>query len=151
MDQPKLILLVEDNELCRKYFKTVLEGAFGCRVHAAKDGQSALAFLESNRPDLIQMDIQLPFLSGWETIAIIGSKPELDGIPICVVTACGLMFPDQIGDERQRAAEEMTKPVILADYVEMIARQLFQVGHDEAKRIGTLLRSTWIEGSRTLH
>jgi CheY-like chemotaxis protein len=151
MDKPKLVLLVEDNELCTKYFTTVLEGAFGCTVHCVKDGASALQFLETIRPDLIQMDIQLPQISGWETIGIIGSKPTLDGIPICVVTASGLVFPEQIGEERRRAAEEMMKPVVLADYVQMIARQLFRVGHEEAQRIGTLLRGTWTHSAQTVH
>jgi len=151
MDRPKLVLLVEDNELCTKYFTTVLEGAFGCTVHCVKDGDSALRFLETIRPDLIQMDIQLPQISGWETIGIIGSKPALDGIPICVVTASGLVFPELLGEERHRAAEEMMKPVVLADYVQMIARQLFQVGQEEAQRIGTLLRATWKHSPQTLH
>jgi putative two-component system response regulator len=151
MDKPKNVLLVEDNELCARFFKTILEGAFGCVVHWAKDGPSALNHLQAHKPDLIQMDIQLPFLSGWETIRMISAKPELDDIPICVVTACGLMFPELIGAERERAAEEMTKPVMLADYVHMIARQLFQVGREEAERIGTLLRATWAAQQQTLH
>ena len=84
-------------------------------------------------------------------ITLITPVLEVDGIPICVVTASGLVFPELLGEERRRAAEEMMKPVVLADYVQMIARQLFQVGQEEAQRIGTLLRGTWKQSPQTLH
>jgi CheY-like chemotaxis protein len=152
MDKPKLILLVEDNEICAKLFLTILKNAFGCSVYWLKDGHSALSFLAFGRPDLIQMDIQLPDMSGWETIKIIQSKPELDQIPICVVTASGLVYPSQIGPERQRATEEMHKPIAPTAYVEMIARQLFGINSVEAARIGgaLLASGTWSMDSAPL-
>src|SRR3954466_724552 len=94
MNRSKLVLLVEDNELCGKYFKLILEEALCLKVHWVRDGFAALNFLAATKPDLIHMDIQLPEISGWETIDRIGARPDLDRIPIFVVTACGLMHPD---------------------------------------------------------
>jgi CheY-like chemotaxis protein len=153
MTKSKLILLVEDNEICAKLFRTVIVSAFGCSVHWVKDGISALNFLAFGRPDLIQMDIQLPDLSGWDTIKIIQSKPELDHIPICVVTASGLVNPSLIGPERSRAAEEMWKPISIPGYVEMIARQLFQIDRANAARIANALNGpgAWSNETPSLH
>jgi len=139
MTKPKLILLVEDNEVCAKLFMTLVRNTFGCSVHWVKDGFSAMSFLAFGRPDLIQMDIQLPDLSGWDTIKMIQSKPELDSIPICVVTASGLMNPSLIGPERSRANEEMWKPISVDRYIAMIAKYLIGIDGGEAARIGTAL------------
>jgi putative two-component system response regulator len=153
MHKPKLILLVEDNVVCAKLFLTILESAFGCSVHWVKDGYAALSFLAFARPDLIQMDIQLPDISGWETIRLIQARPELARIPICVVTASGLVNPRLIGPERARASEEMLKPIAMPAYVEMIARQLFSIDSAESGRIGRALlwNSSWPSDRPTLH
>ena len=155
MEVTNLVLLVEDNGLCAKYFKLLLEDAVGCKVHWAKDGVAALQFLATNKPGLIHMDIQLPELSGWETIKVIASRPELEGVPICVVTACGLMFPKLIGPERKRVAEEMEKPVNALSYVRMIYRWLYGIEDTAsiaAGGLGPLMRPmTNREDRLTLH
>jgi len=139
MTKPQLILLVEDNEVCAKLFLTLLQSAFGCSVHWVKDGCSAMSFLAFGRPDLIQMDIQLPDLSGWDTIKLIQARRELDHIPICVVTASGLVSPHLIGPERSRATEEMVKPISVPRYLEMIARYVFKIDTSEAARLSGAL------------
>ncbi len=59
------ILLVEDNEVNRKFALTVLQKA-GHRVAALTNGKDAVDLLESARFDLILMDVQMPVMDGLE-------------------------------------------------------------------------------------
>ena len=49
---------------------------------------------ESERPDLILMDIQLPILDGYEATRRIKANPELAAIPIIAVTSYALSGDD---------------------------------------------------------
>jgi CheY-like chemotaxis protein len=140
MKPSKLVLLVEDNALCAKFFRLILEEALCVNVHWVMDADAALDFLSTTRPDLIHMDIQLPRMSGWETIERIVERPELDGIPICVVTACGLFYRDRYDALRERVAEARSKPIDPADYAKMVLRQLFPEIFPGDSQVATLLR-----------
>jgi len=59
------ILLVEDEDMVRRYVATVLGGA-GYRVLAAADGQEALRIAGSEQVDLLLSDVVMPKISGPE-------------------------------------------------------------------------------------
>ena len=63
----KKILIVEDNAIFRRTFRSALEKRFpGLSVAEAEESGQALQNLESFRPDLVFMDIRLPGISGLE-------------------------------------------------------------------------------------
>jgi len=137
----KLVLLVEDNELCAKYFRLILEDALRLKVHCVKDGISALDFLRANKPDLIHMDIQLPEISGWETIDRIAACPELDRIPICVVSASLLSRDVQVDERHKRAATIRRKPIGAPEYAQMVLQLLFPENNTELGQAAALLKA----------
>ena len=60
----KTVLLVEDDDVVRELTVEVLE-EFGYRVHALRDGPSALELLRGDQPfDLLMSDIGLPGMDG---------------------------------------------------------------------------------------
>ena len=59
------ILLIEDNEQ-NAYLVDYLLGARNWAVVSARDGPSGLRLAESEAPDLILLDIQLPGMDGYE-------------------------------------------------------------------------------------
>ena len=59
------ILLVEDNEMNRDIMSRWLI-RWGCAVTMAVDGEEAVSEGQSNKPDLILMDLGLPKIDGWE-------------------------------------------------------------------------------------
>jgi CheY-like chemotaxis protein len=123
----QLVLLIEDNPICAKLFKSILTYGLDCRVYCVRDGRSARAFLAQNRPDAIQMEIQLPDESGWDLIRSFKMDENLHDIPIYVVTACGLLFKEEHLHERAMIAAEMEKPVTVSAYVSMVRRVLWDV------------------------
>ena len=90
----KRILVVEDQEDNRRIIRDLLTSA-GYELIEAVDGAEGVRLAESERPDLILMDIQLPVLDGHEATRRIKQNPELRHIPIIVVTSYALSGDDQ--------------------------------------------------------
>jgi len=117
-----LILLAEDNQHNVDTLATYLV-AKGYRLQVAMDGEAALAYVCTERPDLILMDVQMPKVDGLEAIRQIRQNPDLAGIPIIALTAMAMM-----GD-RERcleagADEYLSKPVKLKRLLETIQKYL---------------------------
>ncbi|WP_426113015.1 CHASE domain-containing protein [Massilia sp. PWRC2] len=81
------LLLVEDNPLNQMVARRMLEAA-GAEVAIAGDGQQAIDMLRAApwRFDLVLLDIQMPVLDGFETIAVIRGELGL-GLPVLAMTA----------------------------------------------------------------
>lgn len=76
----KRILIIDDDEHIGNLEQELLERE-GYAVLRAYSGTEALLLLKRTRPDLVLLDLMLPGLSGEALL------PELDGIPVIVVSA----------------------------------------------------------------
>jgi two-component system, cell cycle response regulator DivK len=94
----KRILVVEDTEDNRKIIRDLLTSV-GYELIEAVDGGEGVALAQSERPDLILMDIQLPIIDGYEATRRIRAIPELADVPIIAVTSYALS-----GDEAKTRA-----------------------------------------------
>lgn len=93
----KRILVVDDNEDNRQILIDLLSAA-GYEVIEARSGFDAVATAESEVPDLVLMDIQLPGMDGLEATRRIKAQPALAAIPVIAVTSYALA-----GDDRKAA------------------------------------------------
>jgi CheY-like chemotaxis protein len=80
------ILLVEDNEMNRDMLSRRLERK-GFEVVMAVDGGQAVTMAESERPDLILMDMSLPVMDGWEATRRVKAAETTGHIPVIALTA----------------------------------------------------------------
>ncbi len=80
------ILLVEDNEMNRDMLVRRLERK-GYQVVAALDGAQGVAMAQSELPNLILMDMDLPIIDGWQATRQLKSAPPTQAIPIIALTA----------------------------------------------------------------
>ncbi|MEM8506146.1 MAG: response regulator [Cyanobacteria bacterium P01_D01_bin.1] len=80
-------LLVIDDTPTNLEVLTETLSAKGFDVTVAISGERALKRLESYRPDLILLDIQMPGIDGFETCQRIKAHPELATIPVIFITA----------------------------------------------------------------
>ena len=90
----KRILLVEDQEDARRIVRDLLS-ANGYALLEAQTGEEGLKIAQTERPDLILMDIQLPGMDGYEVTRLIRADPMLRHIPIIAVTSYALSGDDQ--------------------------------------------------------
>ncbi len=85
----KRVLVVEDQEDNMRIMNDTLASA-GYEVIKAVTGIEGVAMAESDKPDLILMDIQLPGLDGYQATRRIKDNAALRHIPIIAVTSYAL-------------------------------------------------------------
>lgn len=80
-------LVVDDFRAMRRIVRMLLE-EIGCTsVEEAGDGVAALALLQSQPFDVVISDIGMPAMSGLELLAAIKADPELNHLPVLMVSA----------------------------------------------------------------
>jgi CheY-like chemotaxis protein len=84
----KRVLVVDDDAAVREAIKAVLERA-GYQVKLAMDGREAVARFWGERFDLLILDLNLPFLSGWDVFERATTRYPL--VPVIIITG----LPDQ--------------------------------------------------------
>ncbi|MGA2555704.1 MAG: response regulator [Verrucomicrobiota bacterium] len=82
----KKILIVEDDPILRGIYRRKFDLS-GFVVEAVEDAPAALEVLPSFKPNLIQMDLSLPGMSGTELIRQIRAMPNFKLVPIVVLSS----------------------------------------------------------------
>lgn len=103
------ILLVEDNDMLQEILCARLKMK-GFDVTIASDGNEAVEFAFGLKPDIILMDMSLPYLNGWEATKLIRENEGTQHIPIIALTAHALVTDRQKGLEAG-CNDYLTKPV----------------------------------------
>ena len=104
----KKILIVDDEYYLTRSLSFMLQKeGFDCEV--AHDGQVALEKIESEKPDLIFLDVNMPKKDGYEVAREICNNPLWKGIYIIMLSSRGQQDDKKIGLEA-RANEYFLKP-----------------------------------------
>jgi len=121
------ILLVEDNpgdvRLTEEAFK---EGQIKNTLHVVNDGVEALAFLrqrdeyaEAPRPDIVLLDLNLPRKDGDEVLDEIRNDPDLEALPVVVLTSSEAQ-EDIVKSYELTANAFLTKPVDPEEFIRVV-------------------------------
>jgi two-component system cell cycle response regulator DivK len=89
----KKILIVEDNADTRDLMVTLL-CIQGFMVVTAEDGLAGLEVAQTERPDLIISDINMPRLNGLEMVSRLRQTEDFKSVPIVALTAYGKSVAD---------------------------------------------------------
>jgi len=81
------VLYVEDNEDNVYLLKMRLELIEGYDIAVAKDGGEAIDRVNSDPPDLILMDLNLPGIDGWEATRRLKADAKTKAVPVIALTA----------------------------------------------------------------
>ncbi len=120
-------LLAEDNEdhalLTELALKDAQDGLVDdVQVDVVADGEEALRWLRREgehggapRPDLVLLDINMPGMSGLETLKAIKADPALAMTPVIVLTTSAAER-DIVASYHLGANEYVTKPVTVAEF-----------------------------------
>lgn len=81
------ILIVEDDRDLCNYLICNLQVLFE-EVYEAHDGMEALPILTSRRPQIVLSDVKMPRMNGFELCRYIKQKPDLNYMPVILLTSC---------------------------------------------------------------
>ena len=81
------ILIVEDDRDLCNYLICNLQVLFE-EVYEAHDGMEALPILTSQRPQIVLSDVKMPRMNGFELCRYIKQKPDLNYMPVILLTSC---------------------------------------------------------------
>lgn len=80
------ILVVDDDAMNLKMLEMMLTKK-GYEVKKADSGQAALALLQSEKIELVLLDVEMPGMSGIETLDAIRARQELAQVPVLFLSA----------------------------------------------------------------
>ncbi len=116
-----LIAVVEDDGGTRTLVASVLRKD-GYDVVEAQDGQAGLALIQSQKPDLVVSDVQMPLMDGFEMLAAMRDDPELATVPLILLTSLHERAHMRIG-MNTGADDYLTKPFRPAELRDAVSAQ----------------------------
>jgi DNA-binding response OmpR family regulator len=133
------LLVIDDDRSLRELLTDYL-GRLGHEVVGAADGQAGLELLDTTTPQLVLLDVTMPGLTGWQTLARIRA---ISTVPVIMLTARG--------DEGEilrgfagGADDYVTKPFSFAQLGARIKAVLDRTSSDRADA-GRVLRGADLE------
>jgi two-component system alkaline phosphatase synthesis response regulator PhoP len=93
MNKHQKVLVVDDEVHILHVVSLKLRNG-GYEVITAQDGQEALELAQTELPDLIITDYQMPYLSGLELCQRLKQIPQTQAIPAIMLTARGFALDD---------------------------------------------------------
>jgi len=106
-ERKQVILIVDDTPINLQILIEVLGEEY--EIVFATNGKDALAMAESNQPDLVLLDIQMPGMNGYEVCKALKSIPHQEGVSIIFLTAMS-QPEDEIAGLKLGAVDYITKP-----------------------------------------
>jgi len=119
--EPGTILIVDDMDFNREIIAGYLEDYAFLRIEA-ENGREAVEKTKKYKPDLILLDMRMPEMDGYETVAVLKKDESLKEIPVIAVTASAM----KEDEERIRAVCDsyLKKPLNKADLISEIMKFL---------------------------
>ncbi len=83
---PKKVLACDDERHIVRLIQVNLERA-GYEVVTAFDGREALKKIDEEHPDMVILDVMMPYMDGFETLKNIRANPATRNLPVIMLTA----------------------------------------------------------------
>lgn len=120
---PRSQVLVADDEPNILEFLTKSLNKHGYDVRKARRGEEALDMIRELRPQLVILDILMPGIDGVDICKMMRADVEMADIPVIFLSALEESRLHAVADEAG-ATDFLTKPVHLADLINMVGRYL---------------------------
>ena len=114
MQRPKLVLVVDDQEINRDSLGIILEDDY--EILYAENGKEAVEQMRghANELSLVLLDLMMPVMNGFEVMEIVREDEQLKHIPIIVLTA---EKSAELRALQMGAADFITKPFDMSEVI----------------------------------
>ncbi len=126
------ILVVDDVKIIRRLVKVNLE-LKGYKVIEAENGEEALRKIEEKKPDLVLLDVIMPFLDGFQVLKKLRQDAKTKDVPVIMLTSC-TEEADQIKSWEIGISDYITKPFNPNALVTVVNRVLNESSPEKAKQ-----------------
>ena len=130
---PKKILAVDDERHIVRLVQVNLERQ-GYEVVTAFDGKEALEKIASENPDLVVLDVMMPYMDGFEVLQTIRKNPETRELPVIMLTAKA-QDADVFRGWQQGVDCYLTKPFNPRELITFVRRICKSLDEDDDGRI----------------
>ena len=115
----KIVLIIDDEDRNAFALRSYLE-TLDMEIAVAKNGEDAISVLrQDTQPDIILLDMMMPVMDGYETLAILNGDDLLKRIPVIAVTARA-MKGDREKCIEAGALDYISKPIDMRLLVDII-------------------------------
>jgi CheY-like chemotaxis protein len=83
--RPRRVLVIDDDAQVRALVAAILESE-GYEVRGATGGVEGLALADTDPPDVVLLDLQMPGMNGYEVCRVLRQGPKTQRIPVVMVT-----------------------------------------------------------------
>lgn len=116
------ILIVDDNEMNRKLFRSLLQKN-GFETIEAEDGATGIQMAKEHLPALILMDIQMPVMDGLTAMKAIRAETGTASIPVIALTSYAMK------EDKERFLAEgfdgyISKPIDKNAFIAVVLKML---------------------------
>ena len=94
------------------------------QVIGALGGRQGLEKIESEKPDLVLLDLKMPVMNGWEVYRRMKASREMKNIPVVVLTAMTRSLDESLDLQDGRVDDYITKPFRPRRLIESVNRVL---------------------------
>lgn len=113
------ILVIEDFELLRKMYTDIL-GRFDYDILTAETGTDGFEIAQVEKPDVILLDIDLPYMSGLEILYRLRQLPELSNTRVIIVTGNHNIEDNDFANEADLILLKPVSPTDLVNFVQCL-------------------------------
>ena len=115
-----VVLVADDDRTTAILVTSILkQGGFDCEI--AHDGAEALERIRNKRPDVALLDISMPLMDGFETLAAMRKSPQTRTVPTLLLTARH-SEPEVVKGFELGADDYITKPFSSGELIARINR-----------------------------
>ncbi len=104
----KKILVVDDSPTQLKLTTAALQGQ-EYEIVTAMDGEEAMHKVQTDKPDLVVLDVVMPKMDGFQVCRKMKASPEMQHIPVIILTSKNQKV-DEFWGKKQGADFYLTKP-----------------------------------------
>jgi|SRR5579859_6035807 len=120
--EKKRIVVVDDNTEMRDLMKAVLAQHYD--TVAISDPALALDTIRKTKPHLVLLDLNMPGMSGWTIYNAMRDDEDMEDIPVIIVTASKESLDRLFGLHIAHVTNYLTKPFLVTELLDSIAKAL---------------------------
>ena len=120
-EKARRILCIEDEPEMIDLIRLIL-GRKGFDVSGASGGQDGIFKVRKEKPDLVLLDLMMPFMDGWEVYQQMKADEATKNIPVIVVTAKAQSIDKVLGLHIAKVDDYIAKPFSPKELIDSVER-----------------------------